>query len=72
MRIQNQIIVEWSLIKDYDDVTFSERLGQAVKMQNEFIKEEEALQIHQVTYVGEFNKEKKYIIILNIIPKEIR
>lgn len=68
MRIQNQIIIEWTIIKHYDDVTFAERLGQVVKAQNELIKDGEALEIHQVTYVGEFDKEKKYIIILNIIP----
>lgn len=70
MRIHNQIIIEWTLITNYDDVTFAERLGQVVKAQNELIKDGESLEIHQVTYVGEFNKEKKYIIILNIIPKK--
>lgn len=69
MRLQNQLIVEWSIRKHYDDVTFAERLGQLVKLQNESLKEGEALEIHQITYVGEFNKEKVYIIILNIVPK---
>jgi hypothetical protein len=71
MRLRNQIIVEWTIVNHYDDVTFVERLGKAVKMQEELLKEGEALEVHQVTYVGEFEKEKKYIIILNILPKKI-
>ncbi|KGR74716.1 hypothetical protein [Ureibacillus sinduriensis] len=71
MRIQNQIIVEWTIAKHYDDVPFGERLGRVLKLQNELLKEGEALEIHQVTYIGEIDKEKVYIIILNIIPESV-
>ncbi|MGM0867570.1 MAG: hypothetical protein ACQEWF_23240 [Bacillota bacterium] len=70
MRIQNQIIVEWTIVRHYDDVSFAQRLGQVVKLQEELLKEGEAMEIHQVAYAGEFEKEKKYIIILNIVPQK--
>jgi len=70
MRIQNQILIEWRYIKHYDDVPFLKRIGRFVKLQNELLKEGEALEIHQICYVGEFNKEKVYIIILNVIPEK--
>lgn len=35
------------------------------------LKEGEALEIHQVVFVGEFNNEKVYLIILNIVPEKV-
>ncbi len=70
MRLKNQIIVEWTLVKHYEDVSFVQRLEHVITAQNETLKEGEALEIHQIIYVGEFNQEKVYIIILNIIPEK--
>ena len=70
MRLKNQIIVEWTLVKHYEDVSFVQRLEHVIKAQNETLKEGEVLEIHQIIYVGEFNQEKVYIIILNIIPEK--
>ncbi|MGM0924179.1 hypothetical protein [Metabacillus idriensis] len=73
IRIQNQIVIEWIIAKYYEDFSFEKRLENAIKMQMELhpLKEGEALEIHQVVFVGEFNNEKVYLIILNIVPEKV-
>ncbi|MBM7602624.1 hypothetical protein JOC75_000594 [Metabacillus crassostreae] len=71
MSLQNQLIIEWTIIIHYDDVSFAERLEHLIKAQTEQLKEGEALEIHQIVYVGEIKeKEKTYLIILNIVPEK--
>lgn len=68
MRLQNQIIIEWTIRNHYSDFSFEKHLDDVVK-DSHSLKEGEALKIHQVVYVGEFNGEKVYIIILDIVPE---
>jgi uncharacterized protein with WD repeat len=71
MSLQNQLIIEWTIITHYDDVSFAERLERVIKAQKEQLKEGEALEIHQIVYVGEIKEnEKTYLIILNIVPEK--
>lgn len=71
MILQNQVIIEWTIAKHYDDISFAKRLEHVVKAQKEQLKEGEAIQIHQIVYIGEIRKyEKTYLIILNIVPEK--
>jgi hypothetical protein len=71
MSLQNQIIVEWTIITHYEDVSFAERLERVIKAQKERLKEGEAIEIHQIVYLGEIKeKEKTYLIILNVVPEK--
>ena len=71
MSLQNQVIIEWTIITHYNDVSFAERLEHVIKAQKEQLKEGEAIEIHQIVYVGEIKeKEKTYLIILNIVPEK--
>ncbi|WP_121610815.1 hypothetical protein [Mesobacillus foraminis] len=71
MSLQNQVIIEWTIRKHYNDVSFAERFEHVIKAQKEQLKEGEAIQIHQIVYVGEMKKnEKTYLIILNIVPEK--
>ena len=70
MSLQNQIIIEWTIRTHYNDVSFAERIEHVIKAQKEQLKEGEAIEIHQIVYVGEIKeKEKTYLIILNIVPE---
>ncbi|WP_019380315.1 hypothetical protein [Actinomadura geliboluensis] len=75
MRLQNQIIVEWTIHNYYSDFSFEKHLADVIK-ESHTLKEGEALEIHQVVYVGEFNNDKGYkndkvyLIILNIVPEK--
>ncbi|ESU34524.1 hypothetical protein G3A_00655 [Bacillus sp. 17376] len=69
MRFQNQIIVEWKIRKYYDDFSFERHLERVIN-DTQSLNEGEALEIHQVVYVGEFQDEKVYLIILNIVPEK--
>lgn len=68
MRFHKQIIIEWSIRNYYEDFSFERHIERVVN-QKEMLKEGEALQVHQVVYVGEFHNEKVYLIILNIIQE---
>lgn len=70
MRLQNQIIIEWTIRNYYSDFSFEKHIADVIK-ESHTLKEGEALEIHQVVYVGEFNNEKLYIIILNIVPEKL-
>ncbi|MED3575652.1 hypothetical protein ACTHO0_27710 [Cytobacillus praedii] len=70
MRLQNQIIVEWTIRNYYSDFSFEKHLTDVIK-ESHALKEGETLEIHQVVYVGEFNNDKVYLIILNILPEKI-
>ena len=71
MSLQNQVIIEWTIITHYNDVSFAERLEHVINAQKEQLKEGEAFEIHQIVYVGEIKeKEKTYLIILNIVPEK--
>ncbi|MFB5285371.1 hypothetical protein [Peribacillus sp. Hz7] len=71
MSLQNQIIIEWTIRTHYNDVSFAERIEHVIKAQKEQLKEGEAIEIHQIVYVGEIKeKEKTYLIILNIVPEK--
>lgn len=69
MRFQNQIIVEWKIRKYYEDFSFERHLERVIN-DTQSLNEGEELQIHQVVYVGEFHKEKVYLIILNIVQEK--
>lgn len=69
MRLQNQIIVEWTIRNYYSDFSFEKHLADVIK-EPYTLKKGEALEIHQVVYVGEFNNDKVYLIILNIVPEK--
>ncbi|WP_419394180.1 hypothetical protein [Cytobacillus praedii] len=70
MRLQNQIIIEWTIRNYYSDFSFEKHLEDVIN-ETKPLREGEALEIHQVVYVGEFNNEKVYLIILNIIPEKV-
>lgn len=70
MRLQNQIIIEWTIRNYYSDFSFEKHLEHVIN-ETKPLKEGEALEIHQVVYVGEFNNEKVYLIILNIVPETV-
>lgn len=69
MRIQGQVIIEWTISNRVSEFSFSQRLEKVISNQNQPLKEGETLEIHQINYIGEFNNEKVYIIILNIVQK---
>lgn len=69
MRLQNQIVMEWSIRNYYSDFSFEKHLANVIKEAHP-LKDGEALEIHQVVFVGEFNNEKVYLIILNIVPEK--
>ncbi|WP_121610777.1 hypothetical protein [Mesobacillus foraminis] len=47
---------------------FTKGIETALKQTNEFsLKEDEKVEVHQVVNVGEFNNEKVFLIILNVI-----
>ena len=70
MRLQNQIIIEWTIRNYYSDFSFEKHLEDVIN-ETKPLREGEALEIHQVVYVGEFNNEKVYLIILNIVPEKV-
>ncbi|RFB09442.1 hypothetical protein DZB84_24370 [Bacillus sp. HNG] len=71
MSLQNQVIIEWTIRTYYEDVSIAERLEHIIKAQKEQLQEGEALEIHQIVYVGEIKQnEKTYLIILNIVPEK--
>ncbi len=70
MRFQNQIIVEWKIRKYYEDFSFEKHLERVIN-DTQSLNEGEALEIHQVVYVGEFHQEKVYLIILNIVQEKV-
>lgn len=70
MRFQNQIIVEWKIRKYYDDFSFEKHLERVIN-DTQSLNEGEALQIHQVVHVGEFQDEKVYLIILNVVQEKV-
>ncbi|MRX54858.1 hypothetical protein GJU41_12820 [Bacillus idriensis] len=69
MRLKNQYIIEWKIRNYYSDFSFEKHLESVIN-DSQTLKEGEALEIHQVVFVGEFNKEKVYLIILNIVPEK--
>ncbi|TCJ01977.1 hypothetical protein [Cytobacillus praedii] len=70
MRLQNQIIIEWTIRNYYSDFSFEKHLEDVIN-ETKPLREGEALEIHQVVYVGEFNNDKVYLIILNIVPEKV-
>ncbi|MEK5063677.1 hypothetical protein [Cytobacillus sp. FSL R5-0596] len=70
MRLQNQIVIEWTIRNYYSDFSFEKHIESVIN-ETKPLKEGEALEIHQVVYVGDFNNEKVYLIILNIVPEKV-
>ena len=68
MRIGNQIVIEWTIARVYEDFSFAKALDNALKQV--ILNEEEKVEIHQLVNVGEFNDEKVFLIILNIISSK--
>lgn len=64
MRINNQIFIEWSIAKVYEDFSFTKAIDTALKQVS--LKEGEKVEVHQLVKVGEFNNEKVFLIILNV------
>lgn len=69
VRLHNQIVLEWSIRNYYEDFSFEKHITDVINESNT-LKDGEALEIHQVVFVGEFNNEKTYLIILNIVPEK--
>ncbi|MET3658860.1 hypothetical protein [Sporosarcina psychrophila] len=65
MRINNQIVIEWTIARVYEDFSFAKALDNGIKLAS--LNEGEKVEIHQLVNVGEFNNEKVFLIILNII-----
>lgn len=65
MRINNQIFIEWTIARTYEDFSFTKAIDNALKQVS--LKEGEKVEVHQLVNVGEFNNEKIFLIILNVI-----
>lgn len=65
MRINNQIFIEWTIARVYEDFSFTKAIDTALKQVS--LKEGEKVEVHQLVNVGEFNNEKIFLIILNVI-----
>ncbi|MEK3981471.1 hypothetical protein MKY37_20885 [Psychrobacillus sp. FSL K6-2836] len=65
MRIGNQLVIEWTIARVYEDFSFSKALDNAIKHAR--LSEGESVELHQLVNVGEFNNEKVFLIILNVI-----
>lgn len=68
MRIRNQIFVEWTIRRVYEDLSFTKTIDNV--LQETDLKEGEMVEVHQVVNLGEFNGEKVFLIILNIITNK--
>ncbi|MGG3890037.1 hypothetical protein [Metabacillus fastidiosus] len=68
MRINNQIFIEWTIARVYEDFSFSKAIDTALKQV--CLKEDEKVEVHQLVNVGEFNNEKIFLIILNVITNK--
>lgn len=68
MRIGNQIVIEWAIARVYEDFSFAKAVDNALKQV--ILNEGEKVEIHQLVNVGEFNDEKIFLIILNVISSK--
>lgn len=68
MRINNQIFIEWTIVRVYEDFSFTKAIETALKQVS--LKEDEKVEVHQLVNVGEFNNEKVFLIILNVITEK--
>ena len=68
MRVNNQIVIEWMIARVYEDFSFSKALDNGIKQAT--LNEGETVEIHQLVNVGEFNNEKVFLIILNVISSK--
>jgi hypothetical protein len=64
LRINNQIFIEWTIANVYKDFSFSDTIQEI--LQTTQLDEGETIEVHQVVNIGEFNNEKKFLIILNV------
>jgi rRNA maturation protein Rpf1 len=64
LRLNNQIVIEWTIARVYEDFSFSKALDNVLK--TVYLNKGEEIEIHQLINVGEFNNEKVYLIILNV------
>ncbi|QTD41880.1 hypothetical protein [Sporosarcina sp. Te-1] len=68
MRINNQIVIEWTIARVYEDFSFAKAVDNGLKQVN--LNEGEKVEIHQLVNIGEFNNEKIFLIILNVIASK--
>lgn len=68
MRLNNQIVIEWAIARVYEDFSFAKALDNVLKTVS--LNEGEKVEIHQLVNVGEFNNEKTFLIILNVISSK--
>ena len=68
MRINNQIVIEWTIARVYEDFSFAKALDNGIKLAT--LNEGETVELHQLVNVGEFNNEKVFLIILNVISSK--
>ena len=68
MRLNNQIVIEWTIARVYEDFSFSKALNDGIKLAT--LNEGETVELHQLVNVGEFNNEKVFLIILNVISSK--
>jgi hypothetical protein len=64
MRINNQVFIEWSIANINKDFSFSDTIKEI--LQTTELHEKETVAVHQIVKIGEFNNEKKFLIILNV------
>jgi len=65
LRINNQIVIEWTIAILYEDFSFAKALDNGIKLAT--LKEGETVELHQLVNVGEVNNGKIFLIILNVI-----
>ncbi|MFJ7677097.1 hypothetical protein ACQKIC_18230 [Peribacillus sp. NPDC046944] len=68
MRIGNKIVIEWIIARVYEDFSFAKAVDNALKQVT--LNEREKVELHQIVNVGEFNNEKIFLIILNVISSK--
>lgn len=68
MRIGNQIVIEWTIARIYENFSFEKAIDNVLKQV--ILNEGEKVEIHQLVNVGEFNNEKIFLIILNVISSK--
>ncbi|MEK5038390.1 hypothetical protein [Sporosarcina sp. FSL K6-3457] len=68
MRINNQIVIEWTIARVHENFSFAKSLDNVLNTVS--LNEGEKVEIHQLVNVGEFNNEKVYLIILNVISSK--
>jgi hypothetical protein len=68
LRVRNQIFIEWSIRRIYEDFSFTKTIDSVLKETD--LKEGEMVEVHQVVNLGEFNGEKVFLIILNVITNK--